>query len=56
MLASWMLRLPCAPADTMVESCRVDFEVSHANKGFEGIQYHEDQDGGAQLVYNIDNI
>lgn len=31
---------------TVLENCTVEFELSHANKGFEGIQYHE-KDGGA---------
>jgi hypothetical protein len=31
---------------TMIDNCTVDFELAHTNKGFEGIQYHE-QDGGA---------
>jgi uncharacterized protein YjiK len=34
---------------TMIENCTVDFELAHANKGFEGIQYHE-QDGGAPVA------
>jgi hypothetical protein len=33
---------------TMIDNCTVDFELAHANKGFEGIQYHE-QDGGALI-------
>jgi hypothetical protein len=33
---------------TMIDNCTVDFELAHANKGFEGIQYHE-QDGGAPI-------
>jgi hypothetical protein len=34
---------------SMVDNCTVDFELTHANKGFEGIQYHE-QDGGATVA------
>jgi hypothetical protein len=34
---------------TMIDNCTVDFELAHANKGFEGIQYHE-QDGEKYLL------
>lgn len=37
---------------TMIDNCTVDFELAHANKGFEGIQYHE-QDGGALIISHL---
>jgi hypothetical protein len=35
---------------TVIDNCTVDFELSHANKGFEGIQFHDDGEGGRWLL------
>mmetsp|Transcript_9063 Transcript_9063/g.27212 ORF Transcript_9063/g.27212 Transcript_9063/m.27212 type:complete len:271 (-) Transcript_9063:1160-1972(-) len=35
---------------TVMQNCTVDFEIGYANKGFEGIQYHEDKDGGMRPI------